>query len=426
MVWRRLLNTGYVVISGFTPAALQWLMMALVARTEGSERLGELAFLQALSVPAGYFAWMSLRQQALTARAVNYPDADFLFLRIFAPLIVYATILLGVFIVYPSTEMRLLALAVFSLRFAEGLFDIAYGFMQRDKRMGAIGSWSIVRFVVSTAVFYGLYHTTHLLWLSVGALAVLWVGSLAIQELFGFSTSSQNLKSVWSFSRDLLKRRGSLLLLSAPMAVSSVVMSLNANVPRYFLEGAVGTSELGLYAATFHFVAVGGIVVSSIGQAMLPHLATSAKEGRLRGFTLEVGGITIGILVMSLIAAAAVPLFGATVMALIYGPAFARYQEPLMAAALVAGPFYCASFLASAAFAVGMSKRMIVCYAAGLAATTLTAALTTGLGVFSAYWAVGVGAGTQMIVFTVMLIWFWRHRKEAAPDPVKSAETVSV
>ena len=68
MSWRRIsANSIYVLLATAALAVLQWFIMAMIARREGTTALGQYALSQAFAVPASYLAWLSLRQQLLVA-----------------------------------------------------------------------------------------------------------------------------------------------------------------------------------------------------------------------------------------------------------------------------------------------------------------------------------------------------------------------
>src|SRR5262245_64054236 len=91
MSWRRIgANSIYVLLATAALASLQWFIMAMIARREGSAALGQYALSQAFAVPASYLAWLSLRQQLLVSGGQVGSASDMMFLRLIFPLIVFA------------------------------------------------------------------------------------------------------------------------------------------------------------------------------------------------------------------------------------------------------------------------------------------------------------------------------------------------
>jgi O-antigen/teichoic acid export membrane protein len=103
-----------------------------------------------------------------------------------------------------------------------------------------------------------------------------------------------------------------------------LLVALNPNLPRYFIEAMLGLGELGLFAAMAHFVVAGRMPVTAVCQAAFPRLADLYAAGdrvafrhllvRLMGFALLPG-------LVGLVVAIA---FGHELLGLIYGPRFAE------------------------------------------------------------------------------------------------------
>src|SRR5207248_2711872 len=69
-------------------------------------------------------------------------------------------------------------------------------------------------------------------------------------------------------------RLASLAWLTLPLCFAALLLSLNANVPRYFIERSLGERELGLFAAMAFLLLPGtSILIAALGQAASPRLA---------------------------------------------------------------------------------------------------------------------------------------------------------
>jgi O-antigen/teichoic acid export membrane protein len=109
-----------------------------------------------------------------------------------------------------------------------------------------------------------------------------------------------------------------------------MLISLNLNVPRYFVEHLLGQTALGHYAALAYFVSMGGLVLNSVGQALSPRLAERAAARDRRGFFMlqaRFALIAVGIgtagLGGSLVA-------GRPLLRLIYGAEYAEHVDVLV------------------------------------------------------------------------------------------------
>jgi O-antigen/teichoic acid export membrane protein len=67
----------------------------------------------------------------------------------------------------------------------------------------------------------------------------------------------------------------SLAWLSAPLGVVMLLLSLNANIPRYLLQRYNGEAALGYFAAMAYMVVASNTVISALGQSAAPRFARS-------------------------------------------------------------------------------------------------------------------------------------------------------
>jgi O-antigen/teichoic acid export membrane protein len=77
---------------------------------------------------------------------------------------------------------------------------------------------------------------------------------------------------------------GRLVKVALPLGIVAMLMSFNANVPRYFIEHYLGERELGIFAAMAYLMVVGGTVVGALGQSASPRLAKYYAAGHLYAF----------------------------------------------------------------------------------------------------------------------------------------------
>lgn len=124
-----------------------------------------------------------------------------------------------------------------------------------------------------------------------------------------------------------------------------MLISLNANIPRYFIERYMGEYELGIFAALAYLMVAGGIVVSALGESASPRLAKYYAMGNRSAFhslLLKLVGIAallggVGVLV-ALVA-------GRQILTLLYRPEYAEQTGLFVWLMVAAGINYIASFL---------------------------------------------------------------------------------
>jgi len=130
-----------------------------------------------------------------------------------------------------------------------------------------------------------------------------------------------------------------LMVLTLPLGFVTLVLSLNANLPRYFLAKYSGEASVGIFGALVYCIVAGNTVMGALGQAASPKLAKLNCEGNLRGFCLLVGKLAAFGAATGMVGLMAVKLAGAEILTLLYRPEYALHAKAffwLMAAGATA------------------------------------------------------------------------------------------
>src|SRR5262249_18899128 len=112
-----------------------------------------------------------------------------------------------------------------------------------------------------------------------------------------------------------------------PMGGVGALLSLNVNVPRYFIQHELGASALGLFAAASYPIVMGDTVVNSIALSASPRLARLYAVGDARVLKhLLLRLIAAGMLIGS-VATAVVTLWAAPILTRLYRAAYASAAD---------------------------------------------------------------------------------------------------
>jgi O-antigen/teichoic acid export membrane protein len=413
MSWRRIsANSLYVLLATAALAVLQWVIVAMIARREGSVALGEYALSQAFAVPGSYLAWLSLRQQLLVSGGQLGSASDMMFLRLAFPLIVFGAILGFIAVSYQSQWLLTISACVLAQKYIEGFLDLSYAYMQKSNNWKSLAISTVVRCALLVIVFAAVYvlsgHLAAAL-IAVTGFSVLFY--LIFDRRFDPPVRAANL---FDFSRPASARRWGLVVLLLPLAISSVVMSLTMNAPRFLIDVILGPAELGHFAAVSHFVVLGAVATGSVGHAILPVLAETIRGRREREFWRQLIAIMVAVQVACGLGIAASVVLGGELLRLLYGNAFAGQAALLTAAAVAAGPVYCASIAANGCYAAGLRRGLLASQVIALLTVMFMTLLTLrSWGNFGAFGGM-LAAGTMQLMFClVVLHLFWRrHRKQ--------------
>jgi O-antigen/teichoic acid export membrane protein len=148
--------------------------------------------------------------------------------------------------------------------------------------------------------------------------------------------------------------RPALLRLSVlwlPLGVTMMLMSLNANIPRYFLEHYQGPQSLGVFSALAAVQTAGALVVMAIGNSAAPRMARYYKTGawtRFRKLTNQLLAACAG---LGLTAVLVIAVAGDTLIRFVFGKEYAGQNATFLWIAIAAAISYCNSVLGYAATA---------------------------------------------------------------------------
>ncbi len=335
-------------------AACQWGMLVVLAKLTTPEMVGRFALGLAVTTPVIMLSNLQLRGVQATDAMDEYRFGQYLGLRLITTLL--ALLIIAGFALageYPL-ETALVILAIGLSKAVESISDVYFGLLQRHERMDRIAKSRIIKGILSLIALGAMvYLTGDVLWGAV-ALTLSWAvvmigydlrnGSLTFRE---FELGRKNPESPSESVRPIFQPRPllSLAWLALPLGVVMMLLSLKANVPRYFIEHHWGERELGIFAALAYLIVAGNTVIGALGQSATPRLAKYYASGEIGRYIkllvyLLTAGLTLGCggIVFSMVG-------GHHLLTFLYGPEYAE-QTTLFVWLMVAGTIaYLASFL---------------------------------------------------------------------------------
>jgi O-antigen/teichoic acid export membrane protein len=157
-----------------------------------------------------------------------------------------------------------------------------------------------------------------------------------------------------------------------PMGFVLMMVSLNLNIPRFFIQRHLGTHELAIFSAIATLLAAGSVVANAAGQAAAPRLAKYFASRNMGGFIALLAALVVVSLGLGGMGFAGAVMFGKQAMALIYRPEYSTRQDVLVWLMGASGFFYLGSTLGYAVTAVRCFTPQLPLFAG--------AALTTAIG----------------------------------------------
>ena len=219
----------------------------------------------------------------------------------------------------------------------EAISEIAHGLFQKHERMDLIAISMGLKGPLSLLALGVLVFATGSLLAGVAGMLLAWV---AVSVLYDFpkarrlaTASGHGIVPVWAFGR--LK---ALLWLGLPMGVVLLLLSLNTNIPRYFIEHQLGKAELGIFAAMAYLMLVGNQIVSALCQSASPRLARYFASDMKREFLVLLMRMGAIALVLGLAGVVVAWFCGEPILAIMYNPQYATRTDVfilLMSAAAI-------------------------------------------------------------------------------------------
>jgi O-antigen/teichoic acid export membrane protein len=403
-------NFSWTFFGNIIYAASQWGILVVLAKFGSPEMVGQFTLGLAVTAPVVLFTSLQLRQIQATDVQHKYLFGDYLGLRLISATISLLAIAVITLTAGYRWETSLVILAIGLSKIIESISDIFYGLFQSRERMDRIAISLTIRGPLSLLMLaIGIHISGTVLGGTIG-LVVAWALVLIFYDIPNGITilravsAHQNTAQIAHSTHRLQPRFNfsvlrNLVGISLPLGVVMMLISLNANIPRYFIEHHLGERELGIFSALSYLMVAGTIVVSALGQSASPRLAKYYAAGRSKDFQsllfkLVVMGTVLGAASVSIAAIA-----GEQVLAILYRPEYAKHGYLFVLLMVAAGIGYIASFLgygmtAAQYFRVQMPLFTIV----------------TGISALVCYWLIpsqgSIGAAIALIVGAIVLALF--------------------
>jgi O-antigen/teichoic acid export membrane protein len=280
-------NFGWTVVGTGVYSACRWLTIAVMAKLLPVTDVGLYTLAAAIAAPVFVLTNMELRVLIVTDVRHQHAVSDYLGVRI-------STACAGLAICFaiaaiagyslPVTEAVMLSASVLVL---DGVSDILFGYMQQSERMDGIARSMMLRGLLRLAVFAGAVYVTRRLLLGMVAEVASTLLVLLAHDLPTARALRRALNGPPLLPRWRLETLRSIARSAAALAALVFVLSVQSQLPRYFIEWACGTASLGIFAALAAFASIVSPLSLAMGQAITPRLAKAADTDRPRFLALR-------------------------------------------------------------------------------------------------------------------------------------------
>jgi O-antigen/teichoic acid export membrane protein len=399
-------NFGWTLAGNVTYALSQWGILVALAKLGNPAMVGQFALGLAIAAPVFLFGNLQLRSVLATDARREFAFGEYLATRLAGMALAFVTVLTIAVSFYGRTDI-LVILCVAAAKSVDSLSDIVYGLWQQQERMDLIARSLMIRGVAGLVLLAVAVGVTGSIACGAAAMALVWLAVLLGHDLAraraALAAGSFDFPSlvgtVWRCGKLI-----GLLRLAFPLGVVMLLLSLNTNIPRYFIERQFGARELGVFAALACMMTAGTLIVGALGQSATARLAAHYAASRMSDYrklvlALAVTGIALGgaAVVVSV-------LFGRRLLALMYTDDYAEHADLLVWIMVAAGFSYVASCLGYAITSARRFAIQIVLYGTATAATAvLCAILIPSRGLVGAAQALVAGGAVQVVASVLML-----------------------
>ena len=275
----------------YSACMLGW--MSLISKFSSDDSRGRDVLATASANPIVAFAALGLRQMLATDVRHEHKFSWYLNLRIVCA-VVALTIIIGIALFQPWTVAAMM-IAVGVFKTLEMVSDILFGRMQQFSRFDRIALSQIIRGLTTlVCLAIGLFFTHDALGAAIGLV----MGFLLTLAIYDFPTAH---RIAWNSANVTVQQEndseptsgsaanvGKFLWHAAPLAFATTLVSLNLNMPIYFLRGYFHKESepmIGVFGALNYLPQVGNILMNALGVAASTRLARLYSDGRLRQFT---------------------------------------------------------------------------------------------------------------------------------------------
>lgn len=325
-------NVAWSLAGNVIYAASQWAMLVILAKLTSPLAVGQFALGLALTAPVVLLMNMRLRAVQATDARGAYEFCDYLALRLTTVVFMLVTVVTAVLLIGYRRETVIVVVGIAIAKCAESISDIFHGLFQRHERMELIAKSSLAKSALSLAAFSAGVYLTREAAFGVAGLAAAWTAVLvgydipqALRLARQDPTQRIHVRPRWRGRSPL-----QLVRVTLPLGITAMLVGLNYNVPRYFLEHLLGEGALGIYATLAYFVYAGLTVVGAFNDSAIPRLANHHARGQSAAYLRLLGKLlAIGVVIGAL--GVAVALFGGRLLLqVLYGAEYAAAAAPFV------------------------------------------------------------------------------------------------
>jgi O-antigen/teichoic acid export membrane protein len=396
-------NFSWMLVANAVYAGSQWGIMILLARLASIEAVGEFAFAIAVTAPIMVSSMLSLRAIQATDASGAFEFREFLALRFATTSVAMVVIVAFALIGTPSIEMTLLILSAGTMAAADSISDILHGALQQRERLDCVAAALLIKgpaamAAVTLTAGIGGGAAAAILAMSVVRWSVLLIYEAPIVIRALHVSGSPDWRLRWQS-----RRLRHLATMAFPLGVVTVLLSLQNNIPRYFLSYHAGSAELGIFATLLALTQLGALVVNALGQAASPRMARHFQAGESHAFFLLAGKLVLLGSALGVLAVLLVTIVGDKFLIVVFGSGADEHSRLFKILMVAAAVTYAYGPLGYAATASRRIRSQAAIQVMSLLVLTLVAWGVSSTGAVGMAWALLASSVTTATLFIAIL-----------------------
>lgn len=312
-------NFSWILLGNIIYGISKGLIMIIIAKLGSPKMVGQLALAFAIVAPVFMLASLRLRAILATDAKHEYNFSYYILLRLITSITAVLVICFIVTISGYTGEFALVIIFIGIGRGIESMSDIVYGLFENEEKMDIIGRSMVIKSVLSILFMGFFFKSTGSLSAGAAGLAIAW---LIVFLLYDFIKARRYINFKISYKPYIFSK---LFKTCIPLSVFSGIGSIEINLSNYLVQGYLGSTILGYYSSILNLIAVGDIIIGSLGSATIPRLAKYYAEGDKKSFIKITMQLMVLCLAIGAIGFVLIALFGRTLLVLLFDPSYGQY-----------------------------------------------------------------------------------------------------
>lgn len=270
-----LLNKAKFLLSGNILFAFsQWLILIFISHFSDNQAVGAYTYALALVTPVFMLTNLQLRPIVVAEFNLNsnFNYKSYFALRFYS---IFLAILASFLLSFLSTSnVWKVVLLLGCIKALEAISDIIYAYYNAQGKTKLISLSLTVKSLSLILIFGSLLYFYNLLNIGLIGIILIYVLTLLVVD---FRNIGLNKKYFYLNIVDFKN----VIILALPLGISVMLVALQSNIPRFFLEKFFNLETVGVFSVFYYFIIVGGIVINSICQFISPKFSILFKENKM-------------------------------------------------------------------------------------------------------------------------------------------------